>query len=498
MEKKGEFEEASFEFLRNASERELFYLNTGLTMSGARLLLLQIRNMSDEAITHYISGSRNEFADWFEHIFKDKDLGLNLRKEKSKSEIVKHIFNKICELSGAKLKKYGITVPLDKLYNAEEYIESRLSRGEPIFVIKKNLISSGWSARVVDLILENNYYFYITFTSLPNLFEINSAQRKFEELKKSIINAIADGIDLKDIGDYLKNQGWSKNIFEYVLFNVYKPKTNITKLSWFIIKEIGDNNRTVEEITNYLVKAGWKDHIINNLIHKVHTFEDDLEQILSYVSSFDTDEKLRIKEFLKKNGWDESFINQAIKNRELTRFWDYVSESLSLENASMIKFNFEIFKDNILKLKASSGASVFWNNLLESYKKVNVSSFFNNSGELHVDSDYIYYYSKSDIDFLIESSNKGILRKLLPSAGITFYYSTPIKPLLCEINKNKYLISSKIIHKNCLHCNASFPVNKMSKVEIWDTSRTHKITKYVCRTHEKLVSTLMDETRIIQ
>lgn len=498
MEKKGEFEESGFEFLRNASERELFYLNSGLTVSGARDLLIQIKNMDEKAFSYYVSDSKNEFADWFKFVFKDDELSFRVRKEYTPSLIIKHIFMRICELESLKLKKFGIDIPLTKLMQSEEYIESRLIRGDPLNVIKDHMIASGWSAQVLDLILEDNSYFYMNFASIQNLTEVNSAQRKFEELKKNIINSIADNISIKEITEYLKNQGWPKHIIDFVMFNVYKPKNNMAKLSWFIIKEIGDKNKKVSEVKNHLVDLGWKDYVVNSLIYKSSNFENDLDKILSYVSSFDVAEKSRISDFLKKSGWEESFINQAIKTRELKKFWDYISESLGLDNWNILKFNCDIFKENILKFKATSNSISLWNDISSDYKRADLSSFLNDSGEIHKDANYIYYYPEDDIKILIDLSKKGFFKKVISGSGITFYYSTPIKPLLCEISKTKFLVPSKIIHKTCLSCNKNFPINKMSKVEIWNSARTHKIVKYVCHQHEKIVNNLMNETRIVQ
>jgi len=498
LEKKGEFEDSGFEFLRNASERELFYLNSGLTVSGARDLLIQLKNMDETAFSYYVTEFKNEFADWFEFVFKDYELSSKIRQENNYEFTIKHTFTRICELNSAKLKKFGINISLNKLIQAEDYIETRLIKGDPFNIIKQHMINSGWSSQAIDLILEEDTFFYMNFTSIQNLIEINYAQKKFEELKKNIINAITDNISIKDVSEYLRNQGWPKKVIDYVLFNVYKPKTNIAKLSWFVIKEIGDNNKTLMDVKNHLVDLGWKEYVVNNIIHKTTNLEDDLDKILSYVTSFEVDEKSRIVHFLKKNGWEDSYINQAIKSRELKKFWEEVSNSLGLENWNVLKFNCDIFKDDILKFKATSNAISLWDTLIKDYKKINLSSFMKDDDEIHMDANYIYYYPELNIQVLIDLSKKGFLNKIISGSGITFYYSTPIKPLLCEISKTKFLIPAKIIYKTCLSCNKKFPINKMSKVEIWNSNRTHKLVKYVCPQHEKIVNTLIKETRIVQ
>jgi hypothetical protein len=498
LEKKGEiFREPGFEFLRNASERELFYLHNGITISGVRDLVVQVINMDDHSFSLYVSASENVFSSWFESVFKDKELGFNVKNEKSRTAFINVVVERICELEERKLKKFGFNISKDKLLLAEKYIEARLARGDPAFVIHKNLVDTGWNRDVLDLILESGFIFYKNFTSVQNLFDVNSAQKKFEELKKNIITAIADGLSLNEVFEYLMNQGWPKNILNYILLHVYKPRKNITKLSWFIIKEIGDKKKNLGVVKDSLVNLGWKDYLIDHLIHRINNFDDDLDQILNCISSFEFEEKNRIQDFLKKNGWDDALITQAIKNREINKFWHVVSQSLNLDD-NLLRFNSDLFKDNIVKFKSSTGANELWGDLISGYKKVNISDFSNSGSELHMTNDYIHYYSERDVNSLLEFTKKGFLKKLIPGSGVSFYYSNEVKPLLCEIDKSKFLIAPRVISKSCISCKVEFPITKMVKVEIWDATRTHKVTKYVCRQHEKIVNTLMDETRIVQ
>jgi len=498
LEKKGEFEDLGLGLLRNINERELFYLNNGLTVRSLRDLIVQLELMDNDSFSHYVYSSKNEFVFWAEHVFKDFELALKLKQETSKEGSIRLIKSRLYELERRSLKKFGIDIPINKIVSGEDYILDRLSKGDTYSAIRTNLIENGWSSKVLDIMLEGDFNPYSMFSNVQNIPSLNAAQKNFKELKAHIINGVSDGLPLKEILDYLKNQGWSKEILEFVMLNAFKPHHNITKLSWFIIKQIGDNNKDIFEVKNSLIKIGWQNFIVENLIHGVRPIDNNIDRILNYVNNFDDEKKFRIKDFLEKNGWDVSFIEQAIKNKTINEFWNYLAKSLGLSNSESLRYNAEIFSDSIIKIKSSANSISFWKELFSGYRRINPSSFINNNGELHADQDYIYYYDKKDVDYLLELSKKGMFNKLILGTGVSFYYSAPIKPLLCEIHKSKFIISSKIIHKNCVSCNGSFTITKMAKVEIWNATRTQKVIKFVCKQHEKLVNTLMTETKLVQ
>lgn len=498
MEKKGEYENSGFEFLKNASERELFYLDKGLTLASARELIIQLKNIDDKSLEYYTKDSNNAIARWFGDMIKDNSLAKILKETKTKETLIKTATEKLSELDQKKLKKFGINLAKENLLLAEEYIINNLSKGTPYNIIRTNLITNGWSSKAVDLILESNSYQYRNFNYLQNIFEVNNAYKNFEDLKKKIIIGISNGLPLKEIIHYLKNVGWSNKILNYILTNIYKPRKSMNKLYWYILKEVGDNKKDLNEVKAHIIKTGWEPHIVDHLIHRFNDFDDELDNLLNYLPSFDSEEQIRVKNFLKNLGWEEDLINRAINKRETKKFWSQVANSLNLENENSLIFNTEIFKENILKLKKTTNAKDFWKEILKNYKKVNLTDFIDSNGELHMEREYVYYYSKNDIKKLIELTKKGMLNKLFKNKGNTFYYSSPIKPLLSNLNKNNFIIAPKIIHRECVSCKVSFPINKMTKVELWDASRTHKITKYVCKQHENMINSLMDENKFIQ
>jgi hypothetical protein len=498
LEKKGEYERSGFEFLRNASERELFYLDKGLTVASAREMTIQLKNIDEKTLEYYTKESDNAIAKWFNNMIKDKTLYKTLTESKTKDTIIKAIIDKIAELEQRKLKKFQINLAKENLALAEEYIINNLSKGAPIEVIRTNLITNGWSTKAVDLILETKSYQHRNFSYLQNIFEVNNAHQNFEELKKKIIIGVSNGLPPKEILQYLKNVGWNNKILNYIITNIYKPKKNMNKLYWYILKEVGDNKKDLQDVKNQIIKTGWEAYIVDHLIHRFNDFDEDLDELLNYLPSFDTEEKERIKIFLKSLGWEETFIERAIKNREKKKFWSQIASSLNLENENSLIFNTELIGENILKLKNTTNAKDFLDEIIKNYKKINLNDFTETNGELHMEREYAYYYSKKDIKTLIELSKKGMLNKLFKNKGNTFYYSSPIKPLLSNLNKNTYLIAPKIIHRECVSCKVLFPINKMTKVEMWDASRTHKVTKFVCKQHESMISSLMDENKFIQ
>lgn len=498
MEKKGEYESSGFEFLRNASERELFYLDEGLTIASAREITIQIKNIDEKTLEYYTQESDNALATWFNNMIKDKTLYKALLESKTKDTILKAITDKIADLEQKKLKKFGINLAKENLALSEEYIVNNLAKGVPIKIVRENLITNGWSTKAVDLMLETNSYQYRNYNYLQNIFDVNKAYQTFEELKKKIIIGISNGLPLKEILQYMKNVGWSNKILNYILTNIYKPRKNMNKLYWYILKEVGDNKKDLQDVKAQITKTGWEPYIVDHLIHRFNDLGDELDELLNYLPSFDVEEKERVKSFLTSLGWEEVLIERAITNREKKKFWSQIASSLNLENENSLVFNTELIKDNILKLKNTSNAKSFWQEITKDYKKISLHDFTDTNGELHMDREYAYYYSKQDIKTLIEISKKGMLNKLFNSKGNAFFYSSPIKPLICHLYKNNYILAPKIIHRECVSCKILFPINKMTKVELWDASRTHKVTKYVCKQHESMINSLMDENKFIQ
>lgn len=498
MEKKGEYVNPGFDFLKNASDREFFYLDKGLTVSAVREIVVQLINIDEKSVHYYFDDSSNSLLLWFKNLLKDRKLSMSLKNENTKEGINKIILDRISELNALKLKKFEVNISKQKLLEAEYNITNSLSRGIPYFVIREDLIAKGWSSKIVDLILESDTYNYRNFTSLYNLSEVNSAYQKFEDLKKKIIIGIAEGISLKEIVEHLKNLGWSDKIINYLVTEVFSPNNTLTKIYWYIIKEVNNNQKNLSEVKAYIIKSGRPGYVVDNLINRFNPFENDLDILLDYLKSFDSEEKNRVKNFLTSRGWDEPFVERAINNREQRRFWNQIVESLDLENDNSLRYNTEIFRSNILKFKNTTSAQELWEKLLENYKKIELNSLLENEGELHVEKDYVYYYPKQDIDYLMETTKKNMLEKLFKSKGYSFYYSSPIRPLLCNMNKSKFLIASKLINRPCVSCKVVFPINKMTKLEMWDVSRTHKVTKYVCKKHENMIASFIDEDKFVQ
>lgn len=76
------------DILKVCKPENYFRLINGVILKNISELLEELYIMEDFVFYHHITGSRNDFANWIENVFNEKELALEIRKAKNKSEIL--------------------------------------------------------------------------------------------------------------------------------------------------------------------------------------------------------------------------------------------------------------------------------------------------------------------------------------------------------------------------------------------------------------------------
>ncbi|MBN1274764.1 hypothetical protein JXA12_00520 [Candidatus Woesearchaeota archaeon] len=478
-------EHDSFNALQRAGQRELFHLQNGLDITSLRDLVLQLRMMEQSTFQHHVNEERNDFATWIKEVFGDETLADSITDEQDKNRMADTVESHLLELEQQELERYGAHLPSNDLQTLEEYIEKQLREGNSEEHVKSILLRKGWEEKTVDLVLVGKNNPYREYASIHHIEDIDRFHHILEQVKKSIIDAIAKGSSFNDIKSFLARQGWHEEIVDFIFYDIFKPHPNIKKLSHFIIHQVKDKNRNVQDVKRDLIKLGWKEYIIDSVIYGINTPDNSLQRILSYLEEFSEDNEERVKRFLLEMGWKEIDINDAIKQKQLEAVKKRLQESFNIDGGDALKERSEMINSHIILLRDDKD---LWKKLTQQYKRVSISDFQKHNGELHMEDDYTYYYAEDDMSIINGREGKNIT---------TAHYEDPTKPLLVE-HRNKYLLLPRIIHRRCVVCDKLFPINHMKKIEMWDESRTHKVTKYVCEKHERQIESFLDETKIVQ
>ncbi len=207
------------------------------------------------------------------------------------------------------------------------------------------------------------------------------------------------------------------------------------------------------------------------------------------------------QEFIKK-GWTKKIIDVILEHNQ------NINEKTNIKTGNTIRKNTAKVTNTVYRFNDNEEGEKTWQTLLKKYKKTRFKEFVRQNGELRLEKKSSYYYTQEDLKQAkkdeyslrtLKSSIKSLLNtKNLLNIQANFYTYSPDKPLLLEINEVKYLILPHMNSHTCALCGKSQPINKMTKIDLWDKSRTKKITKHVCKEHEVSVWDLLEENRIIQ
>ena len=78
---------------RKASPDNYFYLSNGRTLKSIGELRHELKSMSEDVYTKHVCEDRNDFADWVQNIFQQKDLADDMRKLSSREEMIELLYN---------------------------------------------------------------------------------------------------------------------------------------------------------------------------------------------------------------------------------------------------------------------------------------------------------------------------------------------------------------------------------------------------------------------
>jgi hypothetical protein len=92
--------------LENTHAHHNFVLMNGRVLKNIFELSNALTGMDDATFRHHVTKERNDFANWVEHVFHDKELAGQLRHTKTKDEMINRINKRIAALSKKTEEEY--------------------------------------------------------------------------------------------------------------------------------------------------------------------------------------------------------------------------------------------------------------------------------------------------------------------------------------------------------------------------------------------------------
>jgi len=81
--------------LADTEPEKSFWMCDGRTLKNLRELKEALETMDTEVWNNHVTAEKNDFANWVEGVFGDKQLGLSLRKVKSPKTAAKRVAAKL-------------------------------------------------------------------------------------------------------------------------------------------------------------------------------------------------------------------------------------------------------------------------------------------------------------------------------------------------------------------------------------------------------------------
>ena len=79
----------------DAEPEKSFWMCDGRTLKNLKELKEALETMDDEVWNYHVTPEKNDFANWVEGVFGDRQLGLSLRKVKSPKTAAKRVASKL-------------------------------------------------------------------------------------------------------------------------------------------------------------------------------------------------------------------------------------------------------------------------------------------------------------------------------------------------------------------------------------------------------------------
>ncbi|MCK5140524.1 MAG: hypothetical protein KAK00_07765 [Nanoarchaeota archaeon] len=85
--------------LKRAPEKRAFILADGRKLKDLRELAFALEDMADEVFWHHVNDTKNDFVNWVEDVFKDKELAESIKNVRDRFNtqlaVLRHIVRKI-------------------------------------------------------------------------------------------------------------------------------------------------------------------------------------------------------------------------------------------------------------------------------------------------------------------------------------------------------------------------------------------------------------------
>jgi hypothetical protein len=85
--------------LKKAPKTKIFVLVDGRELCDVKDLLSALQDMQDDTFWHHVNDARNDFANWIEDVFSEKELAADLRQVRDRMNtelaILRHLLEKL-------------------------------------------------------------------------------------------------------------------------------------------------------------------------------------------------------------------------------------------------------------------------------------------------------------------------------------------------------------------------------------------------------------------
>lgn len=75
----------------DVAQEQRFWVNDGQVLKNLSELLPALRKMSKETFLHHVNAEKNDFANWLEHVYCEKEIAKEVRQTRSKTALMRAI-----------------------------------------------------------------------------------------------------------------------------------------------------------------------------------------------------------------------------------------------------------------------------------------------------------------------------------------------------------------------------------------------------------------------
>lgn len=214
--------------------RDFFYCKDGQVFKNLKQLRNSLKNLDYDTYSHHVSENNNDFANWVEHAFNDKELANKLRSSDSKDHAHSILINKQSELDLDKALEINNPEEIRKNFNVSRLVADNLDQILKKRPKKKNKLVNNYKIRNNQEKLNIKVY-----SNKKNQFFYDVQFPKKKESTQLIIDHIKDNLKLTseseariEIHSYLKELApmLSVKVHDEIISSVIQDKFSVEKI----------------------------------------------------------------------------------------------------------------------------------------------------------------------------------------------------------------------------------------------------------------------------